>query len=322
MLKVIDLFEPINAKSDSFSKYSEGKVAFITNGDHESSILGYVTPFEGDRVFDKKSICLTSFGEALVPPIPFMPRGNGGSGLIILTPKIEMNDEELYSYASQLNLQKWKFNFSRMVIEKRIINLPLVKYSASINIENRIIELLPKKGRRKRIKHEDLELIQVPLVYDAKNQKDGLCVASKAPSKKVLSQNALDNGNTPYVTTTSYNNGISGMYDIDAIFDSKCLTLALNGSVGEVFFQFEDFTTGGDNAILQIKDKYNPYLLFYIATMIRNHQWRYNYYRKLTMAKLKRIKIPIPFKDNEIAFDYIKNITKNSYGYKDIQPFI
>jgi len=100
------------------------------------------------------------------------------------------------------------------------------------------------------------------------------------------------------------------------------LTLARNGSVGEVFFQFEDFVTSGDNIVLTLKDKYNPYLLFYIATMIRNHKWRYNYSRKLTITRLNKMQIPVPFKDNNIDIEYIEKIVKNSYGYKEIAKFL
>ncbi len=89
-----------------------------------------------------------------------------------------------------------------------------------------------------------------------------------------------------------------------------------------MFFQFEDFVTSGDNAVLALKDGYNPYLLFYIATMIRNHKWRYNYYRKLNLTKLNKMQIPVPFKDGVIDFEYIEKTVKNSYGYKEIEQFL
>lgn len=56
--------------------------------------------------------------------------------------------------------------------------------------------------------------------------------------------------------------------------------------------------------------------------MIKNHQWRYNYYRKLTMAKLKKLLIPVPCIDNQIALDYIEKVVKNSYGFKEIKKFL
>ena len=111
--------------------------------------------------------------------------------------------------------------------------------------------------------------------------------------------------------------------DEDSNFKGKCLTVALNGSVGETFFQFDDFITSGDNAVLTLKNKYNPYLLIYIASMIRNHKWRYNYYRKLNLTKLKKMTIPLPFKnEKELDLEYIENIVKNSYGFDELKKYL
>jgi len=318
MFTIKDKFNIINAKSFSFSSYDKGEVSFVTNGtDLESSILGYVEPTSYDRVFKKESICVSSFGEAIIPPTPFLPRGNGGSGLLVLTPKEIMSKEELYSYAAQINMQKWRFNFSFMAIRKRIEKLKLKEYIHNIDINKTTKKLFPKKIKvTKNQTIEEIKLINV--IYNKKTEK-GLCLVQKATA---LPQNALEKGNTPYITTSSLNNGASGFYDIEPIFQSRCLTLALNGSVGEVFFQFEEFVTSGDNAVLTLKDGYNPYLLFYIATMIRNHKWRYNYYRKLNLTKLSRMKIPIPYKDEKIDMEYIEKIVKKSYGYKEIAKFL
>lgn len=188
----------------------------------------------------------------------------------------------------------------------------MIRNSVSYLIKN------GKIGKSKTIENKINTIKMVNVIYNKKTEK-GLCLVKKATA---LPQNALEKGNTPYITTSSLNNGASGFYDIEPIFQSRCLTLALNGSVGEVFFQFEEFVTSGDNAVLTLKDGYNPYLLFYIATMIRNHKWRYNYYRKLNLTKLSRMKIPIPYKDEKIDMEYIEKIVKKSYGYKEIAKFL
>lgn len=320
MFSILEKFDIVNAKSSSFTLYSKGNIPFVTNGsDLESSVIGYVEPLQGDRIFNKNSISLSSFGEAIIPPIPFVARGNGGSGLIVLVPKNDMSIDELYFYASQINMQKWRFSFSFMAIKKRVEKLNLIEFDPlkKIAIEEKIKEMTPKK-RRKNKKNIISELRLINVICNQKT-KNGLCLVSTSTS---LPQNALEEGETPYITTSSLNNGASGFYEVEPNFKAKCLTLALNGSVGEVFFQFEDFVTSGDNAVLTLKDEYNPYLLFYIATMIRNHKWRYNYYRKLNLTKLNKMQIPVPFKDGAIDFEYIEKTVKNSYGYKEIEQFL
>ena len=187
----------------------------------------------------------------------------------------------------------------------------MVRDSVSYLIKNRHI------GNTRKLNKKISEMRLTDVVYNEKTN-NGLCLVSKSTA---IPQNSLDVGSVPYVTTSSLNNGVSGLYDIQPNFKAKCLTLALNGSVGEVFFQFEDFVTSGDNAVLSLVDDYNPYLLFYIATMIRNHKWRYNYYRKLNLTKLNKMQIPVPYIDDDVDIEYIEQLVKNSYGFKDLKRF-
>lgn len=312
MLKIKDLFKIENAKSKGFEYYEEGDIPFVTNGDYDNSIVGFVKPLVKDRVFNKASICLSSFCEATIQIPPFLPRGNGGSGLVVLVPKKEMTEEELYFYTAQLNMMKWKFSFSRMLTGKRVQDLELVIYKdINFKIKNRLKELIPKETQKQKIQENKTILIM--------KIKD-LCNVEK---KTAIPQNAMNlNGSVPYVTTSSVNNGVSKFVGEEPNFKGKCLSVAMNGSVGEVFFQIEDFITSGDNAILRLKGGYNFYLLLFIGVLIKNHQWRYNYYRKMSLDKLKNLELPIPMKNKEIDIEYIKKIIQNSFGFKKIKNYL
>lgn len=316
MVNVNDLFVIEKAKSRGFETYKTGDIPFITNGEYEYAILGKVKPFPKDKVFTEPAICLSAFCEASVPNIPFLPRGNGGSGLLVLIPKNKMSKEALYFYASQLNLLQWKFSYSRMLTTTRVENLKLVEYLGSaIKIDNRIKELLPNEREREKIKeNKNLKFYKI----------DEICTFKKlkALPQNVLIRKKTIKEKTPYVTTSSFNNGVSEFFDELPNSKGKCLTVALNGSVGEVFFQIDDFITSGDNAVLNLITTYNPYLLLYIGFLIKTHKWRYNYYRKLGIEKLKKIILPLPMKDNKIDIDYIEKIVKNSYGYEEIKKYL
>ncbi|MCC8369722.1 MAG: restriction endonuclease subunit S [Rickettsia endosymbiont of Oxypoda opaca] len=312
MLSVGDLFKIENAKSKGFEYYEKGNTPFITNGDYDNSIVGFVKPMETDKVFDKICICISSFCEATIHTPPFLPRGNGGSGLIVLVPKRVMEEEEIYFYASQINMIKWKFSFSRMLIGRRIQNLKFIKYEPlKFKIKDKLKNLLPQVRVKDKIQeNENIQLIKVFT----------LCNIEKKTS---LPQNALSSqGSVPYVTTTSLNNGVSQFTDEEPNFKGKCLSIAMNGSVGEVFFQIDDFITSGDNAVLTLKDEYNPYLLLYIGVLLKNHKWRYNYSRKLSLNNLKNLELPIPIKNEKIDLDYIKSIIINSYGFDLLKQYL
>ncbi len=237
---------------------------------------------------------------------------------MVLLPKENIDTEKLYQIAYQIRLNKWKYKYGRQITPKRIKAQEIKLIESKINYETFVKKNTPKKNKKQKIK-ENKNIKLIPVIYLKDNQENGLCELNK---KTALPQNQLEDGNTPYVTTSSKNNGVSGYYDEDPNFKGKCLTVALNGSVGETFFQFDDFITSGDNAVLTLKNEYNPYLLFYISVMIKNHQWRYNYYRKLNLTKLKKMKIPMPFnKKNKLDLEYIKNVIANSYGFKEISEY-
>lgn len=197
-------------------------------------------------------------------------------------------------------------SLSYLIQNKKIFNTTRKKQTVSVI------------GDKSNIKFEYYPLI-FQTTKEGDGERKGLCIIEKQTADP---QNALEQGETPYVTTSSLNNGVSGFFDIEPNSNSKCLTVALNGSVGEVFFQFEDFVTSSDNAILRLQGEYNPFLLYYIAYAIKKHQWRYNYYRKLTTTKLKKLLIPIPCENNQIALHYIESVVRNSYGFCDIQQFL
>lgn len=238
---------------------------------------------------------------------------------MVLLPKKDINIEKLYQIAYQIRLNKWKYKYGRQITPKRIKLQEIRLIDSKIDYEKFVKEITPKKKAKAKIK-ENKNIKLVPVIHIKEEQENGLCIINK---KTALPQNQLENGKTPYVTTSSKNNGVSGYYDEEPNFKGKCLTVALNGSVGETFFQFDDFITSGDNVVLTLKNEYNPYLLFYISVMIKNHQWRYNYYRKLNLTKLKKMTIPMPFKnEKELDFEYIKNIVENSYGFDELRKYL
>lgn len=238
-----------------------------------------------ENVPEFKKICLLNKDDGNYELIPEFYLDNK-------TPKQEEIENEID--------QMVRSSFCYLVQNKKIYK------STQNNIINYSKKINPKK------------FASLPVIFN-NNSLHGLCVIEK---KTALPQNILDKGETPYVTTSSLNNGVSGFYDIEPNSLSKCITVALNGSVGETFFQFEDFVTSSDNVVLRLKSFYNPYLLFYIAVMIKRHQWRYNYYRKLTMQKLTKMEIQVPIVDDDIDYLYIEQIVKNSYGYGEIEKFI
>ena len=284
---------------------TEGKNILISSRGDDSGIFGF---FDIDNYYKAPIITVPStgtVGQAFVQDNDCSVDDN----CLVLIPQKKLSQEELFQIAFQIRLNKWKYRYGRQITPERLATQKISLIESKLSYAKLSKKFLPEKSKKiKVLENKNVKLIKV----------NDLCNIQK---KTALPQNALEENGTPYVTTTSKNNGISNFVNEEPNTKAKCLTVALNGSVGETFFQFDDFITSGDNAVLTLKEKYNPYLLFYIGAMIKNHQWRYNYYRKLNLSKLKKMTIPTPYKNGNIDIDYIEKIAKNSYGFEELKKF-
>lgn len=312
-MKISDKFRIENAKSSGFIDYEIGDIPFVTNGIENKGVLGLVKPKPGDKIFKEKTIVVSSFCEVSVQNPPFLPRGNGGSGLIVLIPKSQMSDEELYSYASQIVKQSWRFSFGRMVLGSRLENLPIVEKKFDFSVSKYISSKMPKSNKKVSVK-SPYKMIWIKI--------SDLCCAERkyAPYMNELD---LSGGKVPYVTTTELNNGVSVLCKEKPNFAKGQLSVSLDGTCGTTFYQFEDFIAGEKTAVLKLNEgKTNIPLLFYIASMIKVQSWRYHYGRKLSMERLKDFEIPLPInKKGEYDLDFIKAIVKNCYGFEELKQY-
>lgn len=135
-------------KSRGETNYSEGTCPYVSSGDPQNSIIRLVGDVEGE-VFENGAITVTCFGKASVQPWRFMARGNGGSAVRVLIPKYNMTFSELVWFASQINMQRWRFFYGRMSILKRLKQIKLKAPSERIldseqSIANKVAQLSQK----------------------------------------------------------------------------------------------------------------------------------------------------------------------------------
>jgi type I restriction-modification system DNA methylase subunit len=117
-----DFFTVVNGKSSGEKNYAEGNCPYISSGDTTNSIIRLVADDE-PQVFEEGAITVTAFGQAYIQPWRFMARGNGGSSVRVLLPKYKMSFNELLWFATQINIQRWRFFYGRMAIKSRLERL-------------------------------------------------------------------------------------------------------------------------------------------------------------------------------------------------------
>lgn len=135
------IFSVSMGKSIGKDNYPLGSIPYISSGETFNSVIGLVNAPLGE-IYDSPCITVTAFGQAYIQPWRFCARGNGGSAVRVLEPLFPMSVPELLWYASQINFQKWRFQYGRMAIKSRLENLEVDPYPnyevGELNLANRI----------------------------------------------------------------------------------------------------------------------------------------------------------------------------------------
>lgn len=101
-------------------------------------------------------------------------------------------------------------------------------------------------------------------------------------------------GNTPYVSSSSANNGICHFVgNSNETLESDCISVNRNGSVGYAFYHPYKALYSNDCRKLRPKIK-NKYASIFIAIQITAQRSKYSYGYKMGTGRLKRQKIMLP----------------------------
>lgn len=122
-------------------------------------------------------------------------------------------------------------------------------------------------------------------------------------------------GKTVCITATCKNNGIGGSIDVPPVHNGNSITLSVNGSIGEAFYQTRPFSASTDIAVLSPLEAtpLNKYTALFICTILRKEGQKYSYDYKWSLVRLKDTTIKLPSTpsgepDWQFMEDYIKQL--------------
>jgi hypothetical protein len=283
MAIVSDLFKVHIAKSHPFESYREGNAAFITNGFRNNGTQGYVNPQARDRIFDFIGICLSAFCEATIQTPPFLGRGNGGSGMIVLEPLAPLAYPQLLFYASYFNNSvRWRFSYGRMVTKERVVRLEIPEKSLDLPTLNQA-KLLPKRApmptKEKGFTYKSIPLISM---FDLK-------------SGDYHNASELPDGEIPLISCGDNNNGVMKFVSVPTknIYENT-LTIAYNGQPLTAKYHPYRFAAKDDVAVCLPRKTLSTGILLFVQLMLNSEQWRFSFGRKCFREKLSQAYINMP----------------------------
>ena len=121
-------------------------------------------------------------------------------------------------------------------------------------------------------------------------------------------------GDIPYISAKAMNNGIGYFVgNMNNTFESNCISVNRNGSVGHAFFHPYNALFSNDCRKFKLNEfSDNKYVSLFISTQIKAQKERYSYGYKLGTARLKKQQIMLPVNDdNEPDYKYMEQYMVN-----------
>ena len=132
-----------------------------------------------------------------------------------------------------------------------------------------------------------------------------------------------EDGNTPVVSTSEFNNGVTAWRSTTTMFPAGSITVATDGSTCSSFVQEFDFYAFYKVAIISpIKLDVPIDALYYMAFLLKQERWRYVYARKFGKRRILKTILHCPVtEDGSPNFQVMSELTQQSAAYPVIQSF-
>jgi type I restriction enzyme M protein len=128
---------------------------------------------------------------------------------------------------------------------------------------------------------------------------------------KRLTKSQMSEGDTYFIGSSEFNNGLTSKISKEPIFNGNSLTVNYDGSVAESFYQPFNYWALDSVNVLYPNFELNAYRGIFISTIITNEKFRFNYGRKWTSGLMNKSKIYLPSLNGKVDFEFIDNFMFN-----------
>jgi hypothetical protein len=307
-----------------------GKIPLISNSSTENGVMGYSnlkplnkgntitcsdTTIGAETMFYQENDFIGySHIQNLVPK--FEPFNKAIATVIISATKVSTSNQ--YDYGNKFNREAMNKTKIQLPTKNGIIDFEFINnfigeqesqyiqelesYLFASNLKdytltNEEIEVLDK-FEKEDVDFQEFEIQKLFTVYPSK--------AYKMNDAKILAKN----GQTPYVSNQSQNNGYIGWSNLKPLNPSNVITLSDTWqSERTIFYQTNEFIGKSHLQLMKAKDiQFKKFELFFVISSFRKAilEMNYDYGTKFNRSKINTTKIQLPIINNKIDFLIMK----------------
>lgn len=240
-----------------------------------------------------------------------------------LVPKFDMNKYVgFFMVASIRYALKNKFSYgyklSQTRIKRQILMLPVndneepdfrymedyVKNTYAIEIQNFSKNIIEKL--------DAYEYKDIPSLNEVCWDSFFIESIGDVKSGKDITKKSMVSGDTPYISATALNNGVSAFVgNENTTLEKYCISINRNGSVGYAFYH--PYNALFSNDCRKLITGLDKYCSLFIVNQIKAQKDKYNYGYKMGTNRIKRQKILLPINDEgEPDYNYMRQYLINT----------
>ena len=309
MKKISDLFNiyyGVNLELSHLQQLSvehPDAIPFVSRTENNNGVSAFVRKLKEVKPNPKNTLSVAGGGSSVLSVFLQKSEYYSGRDLFYLVSKEKMTEKEMLYYAHVIFLNKYRFNYGRQA-NKTLPSLLIPEYILEDFKDINIGDLNTLNKDRAQI--NDLNLnINNWAEFDIVK----LFKVSGSKTSPVLELEEYGKGKYPYVTTQATNNGIEGFYDYYTE-DGGVIT-SDSAVIGYCAYQPLPFSASDHVEKLFPKFKINKYIAMFLVTVLNQEQYRYNYGRKCSQTRMRKIKIKLPAKNGKPDFEFMENYIKS-----------
>lgn len=288
MIKVGNLFDVrygVNLELNTLIQDPKG-INFVSRTSKNNGVAAKVSRIEGLKPNPAGSISVAGGGsvmESFLQPEPYY----SGRDLYYLVPKKDMSDVQKLFYCACLRSNKYRFNYGRQANRTlREISVPdlseIPEWVAKADVglfDGADVPAHPKEWIN--LNPSTWQAFKLSALFHLRKGKR-LTKAQMLP------------GNVPFIGAIDSNNGVSNYVGQKPLHKGNTITVSYNGSVAEAFYQPVDFCATDDVNVLYPRFELNAARALFVATIIRQEKYRFNYGRKWHLERMGQSTIKLP----------------------------
>ena len=319
-MRIDDLFKVQSGDFHAVKELDDGNIPLISCGNTNNGLIGYFDIPEA-KVYHR-AITVAYNGQPLTTKFHSY-RFGAKDDVAVLVPKKVMYDTTLLYIAALLNKNQWRYSYGRKCFREKLRNfelpIPVTLLNAKTEVDEEFIsKLFPRTYKEFIPSKLSSGIFAVPQINWQSFNIVEILHLKRGDFHSIAD---LDPGEYMTVSRVSDDNGVVGYYkqpDKAKIYSRGHITVSTVG--GDAFVQLDEFLATDNVIVCTPKTKLRITTIFFISFMLNYQKWRYSYGRQCYQAKLEKVNIYLPVKDNgDMDEDVIEIIVKQASYWPYVQ---